>query len=352
MAIAERDEFDRQMLVLVNTERTRAGLRPVILSQKLDTAADQYADRMATGDFFAEVDPRTGDNVGDRARDEGYDWTEIRELIAGGQTTAAKVFEDWFESARGKATILSRNVTHLGVGYRFLANDPGQVKAKHYWSLVLGDGGQPGNYRPDGTSPPPSGGKIFGTPRADRLEGRAANDVIFGLAGNDTLLGLGGNDRLLGGDGNDKLVGDDGNDTLVGGAGNDSLIGGDGRDVLVGVDASERTLVGRGEVDVLTGGAGTEQFVLGDRRTTYYNDGSPGTRGLQDYALIRDFSRTDGDQIQLHGSASNYRLQAAGGGFPDGTLIFLITGRTQELIGVVEQVTLLNPRTDAFVYLV
>lgn len=71
---------------------------------------------------------------------------------------------------------------------------------------------------------------------------------------------------LLGNDGANTLTGMLGNDILKGGAGNDRLFGGDGKDTL-------------------TGGTGTDTFVF---------DTAPTSRDT-----ITDFSKADGDKIQL-----------------------------------------------------
>ncbi|MGO4389419.1 hypothetical protein AB4Y85_17965 [Microvirga sp. 2YAF29] len=56
---------------------------------------------------------------------------------------------------------------------------------------------------------------LWGTPRADWLEGRNANDVLYGLNGNDKLYGGAGNDKLYGGAGKDTLDGGSGQDIFV-----------------------------------------------------------------------------------------------------------------------------------------
>lgn len=52
MAILTQDQFDQQVLNLVNQYRAQNGLSGLILSQELDQTADKYANRMATGDFL------------------------------------------------------------------------------------------------------------------------------------------------------------------------------------------------------------------------------------------------------------------------------------------------------------
>ena len=116
---------------------------------------------------------------------------------------------------------------------------------------------------------------------ADRiLNGTAANDTLNGAGGNDTLNGQAGNDRLVGAGGNDSLSGLIGSDTLDGGAGNDWLLGGVGRDVL-------------------TGGTGADLFSF-----VTLADSSPGS--IRD--LITDFSRAEGDRIDLAALDANSRI--------------------------------------------
>lgn len=97
-----------------------------------------------------------------------------------------------------------------------------------------------------------------GTASSNTLNGGAADDSVYGLGGTDTLSGLGGADLLDGGAGND---------TLVGGAGADQLLG----------------------------GAGADKF--------RYDSASESTAGSCD--IIFDFSRSQGDRIQLTGIDSN-----------------------------------------------
>ncbi|WJS86122.1 calcium-binding protein [Paracoccus sp. TOH] len=106
---------------------------------------------------------------------------------------------------------------------------------------------------------------VNGSGFADLLTGNAAANLLFGAGGNDTLVGGAGNDRLLGGAGADSLLGGAGNDVLTGGAGADRLNGGLGADQFV--------FLGLGESGVAAAGRD----------------------------LIQDFSRGQGDRIDLRG---------------------------------------------------
>ena len=177
---------------------------------------------------------------------------------------------------------------------------------------------------------------ITGGAGPNRLLGGAGNDTLIGGAGNDVLDGGAGADKMVGGAGDDIYfvdnVGDQviedanaGTDTvyssidytlptnvenlqlngtatkgtgneldntitgnailasyLDGGAGNDTLIGGAGDDVLIGGPGA----------DTLTGGAGADRFTfsVGDLSA------DPAKTDT-----ITDFSRNDGDKIDLTG---------------------------------------------------
>ncbi|WP_157961358.1 M10 family metallopeptidase C-terminal domain-containing protein [Microvirga flavescens] len=96
----------------------------------------------------------------------------------------------------------------------------------------------------------------------------ALADTLEGSAGRDSLNGDGTADVLLGGGGNDRLTGYAGNDRLSGGTGQDTLTGGTGRDT----------------------------FVFDDRETS-------ASKTRADY--ITDFSRRQGDKIDLSAIDAN-----------------------------------------------
>ncbi len=120
--------------------------------------------------------------------------------------------------------------------------------------------------------------------------------TIFAGAGNDTLKGGIDNDRFNGEAGGDKLYGGKGNDTLKGDAGNDHLQGDDGNDVLVGGDGHDTLNGGIGK-DTLTGGAGKDMFIFKSLR-----DSTVDALGRD---VIKDYSRAQGDKIDLKGIDAN-----------------------------------------------
>ncbi|MFZ1027056.1 MAG: Ig-like domain-containing protein, partial [Limnoraphis robusta] len=130
--------------------------------------------------------------------------------------------------------------------------------------------------------------------------------------------------------------------------GNNTLIGNDDRnDTLISVNTSAN-YPGQDEVDVITGKGGIDIFVLGDNVKAYYDDGLSNSQGLNDYALITDFSVGQQDIIQLHGNKANYQLAASPSGLPTGTAIFRNLSNSSELIAVVQGVTDLDLASPSF----
>jgi Ca2+-binding RTX toxin-like protein len=174
--------------------------------------------------------------------------------------------------------------------------------------------------------------------------GSAYGDFLFGDDGRNVLRGGAGNDRLLGGAGDDLLEGGGGNDVLAGGPGNDEPLGGDGNDTADFFSGEKivrrETYAGVGVVADLAAGTATGGDQVGSDRLagienlhgTEYNDRLLGNAGANrltgdegadelvgrggadrfDYDrtddsvpaapdLIRDFSRSQGDRIDLRG---------------------------------------------------
>jgi G8 domain/PKD domain/RTX calcium-binding nonapeptide repeat (4 copies) len=116
--------------------------------------------------------------------------------------------------------------------------------------------------------------------------------------------------------------------TVRGTTGNDVLTGGAGNDVLLGTTVDSLN-AGTGEIDLLTGYRGTDTFVLGNKNSSFYAEGE-----ANDYALIQDFNRFEGDRIQLKGSSNDYILGIASTDRATGTGIFLAS-EPHELIGMI-----------------
>lgn len=192
------------------------------------------------------------------------------------------------------------------------------------------------------------GRDIFdGSNRAERVYGLGGNDDLFGYGGDDLLYGGGGKDLLVGDDGADQLYGGDGSDLLAGERGNDKVDGGagfdyatyfyaptgadvnlaagtatdgfGGTDTLTSIEGvygskfadtirgngNTNELFGNGGNDVLIGGGG-QDLTVGDAGADrfVFNDGDVADE-LANADLIGDFSRGEGDKIDLSGLDAN-----------------------------------------------
>jgi Ca2+-binding RTX toxin-like protein len=173
--------------------------------------------------------------------------------------------------------------------------------------------------------------------------GSAFNDALFGDDQRNILRGGGGADDLYGLAGKDRLEGGVGTDLLEGGAGADDLRGGDGIDTVsyvsslqgvrvdlaagtgLGGDAegdrlsgienvtgtmADDVIVGNGGANALYGWSGCDEFVGGGGadRFVYLDRYDSATGGTDAPDLIRDFSRAQGDRIDLRGVDANEQL--------------------------------------------
>jgi Ca2+-binding RTX toxin-like protein len=166
----------------------------------------------------------------------------------------------------------------------------------------------------------------------ENLSGSQGSDSLYGNAGANLLQGWNGNDVLRGGAGADRIDGGAGIDTasyytgttgvvvslasglgsggeaqgdilagienISGSQGWDSLYGNTGANVLQGWNGND-LLVGRAGKDTLTGGIGADRFQF-----TAIGDSVIGANADR----ITDFSRTQGDRIDLAGIDARFTV--------------------------------------------
>jgi uncharacterized protein YkwD len=129
--------FAREVVTLTNAHRLDAGCPALTISPLLTQSAQRHSDDMAYNDFVSHTGS-DGSTFVSRIEDTGYVWTRAAENIAAGQPTPATVVSAWMNSDRGhRENILNCDLTEIGVGYTYLADDPGLVTYKHYWTQDL-----------------------------------------------------------------------------------------------------------------------------------------------------------------------------------------------------------------------
>jgi len=291
------NEFEVQMLALINAERAANGLQPLTLNAKLNSSAEDHSQWMLQADVFSHTGSG-GSSAGDRMRAAGYvfsgSWANGENIAWQSLRGAPGIADDvinlhqsLMNSPGHRANILSANFTEIGIGietggFRTGGTDWPAVMVTQNFARSSVDNGGPGGTEPAPTptptpTPTPVPVPTFRvTEGNDRVDGSANGDVINALGGNDRINGLGGNDTIGGGEGDDTLLGDAGNDVLFGGGGNDQLFGGVGADSLGGEAGSDRlnggdgndTLDGGALNDDLRGDAGNDQLLGGTGNDT------------------------------------------------------------------------------------
>ena len=110
----ERRAFD-----LINAERQRRGLRPLVMDGSLTRIARYHSEDMARGNYLSHTD-RQGLDLRGRASLLGlHGWKTLGENIAynqGYNDPTAFAVERWMVSEKHRENVLSDEYTHAGVG--------------------------------------------------------------------------------------------------------------------------------------------------------------------------------------------------------------------------------------------
>ncbi|MFE5158277.1 CAP domain-containing protein [Streptomyces sp. NPDC056697] len=120
---------DQQEVVdLVNSERSKAGCKPLTVNEKLTKAAQDHSEDMAAHSNMSHTGS-DGSSPGDRIERAGYSWSSYGENVAYGYESPKSVMEGWMNSSGHKANILNCDFKEIGVGVA----QPG-----HYWTQDFG----------------------------------------------------------------------------------------------------------------------------------------------------------------------------------------------------------------------
>lgn len=109
-----REDLEDQMLVLVNEERQKAGLRPLEADPELQAVARAHSKDMFARGYFAHVDPDSKDPF-DRMHDAGVRFLTAGENLALAQTLE-QAHEGLMKSPGHRANILQPQFGRLGIG--------------------------------------------------------------------------------------------------------------------------------------------------------------------------------------------------------------------------------------------
>ncbi|TYB82668.1 CAP domain-containing protein [Oceaniovalibus sp. ACAM 378] len=267
--MAQASSLERQMLELINDERTSRGLDPVQLELRLNDSAETHSEWMLAEDTFSHTGTG-GSSASVRMQQANFqfsgNWTWAENIAwqtergAPGLSDDVQNLHDSLMNSSGhRANILNPNVTVVGVGIEqgdfngwdavIVTQNFAATSAPLQFDTGLGDHGGTGN-----STIATSGADELSLSSAGTLKGRGGPDTLNGSSGNDKLLGGGGKDTISGGDGNDTINGSKGADYISGGRGNDRIIG----------NANNDQLIGQAGNDTISGGDGKDTIIGGD----------------------------------------------------------------------------------------
>ncbi|WP_454191760.1 CAP domain-containing protein [Paenibacillus sp. Marseille-Q7038] len=108
--------YAKEVVSLVNKERAKAGLKPLVIHTNLTKMAVAKAQDMNDNNYFSHTSPTYGSPF-DMMKKFGITYKYAGENIAKGQKTPAEVVKAWMNSPGHKANIMNENFTLIGVGY-------------------------------------------------------------------------------------------------------------------------------------------------------------------------------------------------------------------------------------------
>nr|WP_289038921.1 CAP domain-containing protein [uncultured Allobacillus sp.] len=113
---ADIQEFEYQVLELVNEERKAQGLKPLEFSVQVSEVARAKSHDMADSNYFDHQSPNYGSPF-EMMQTFGVDYRAAGENIAMGQRSPEEVMNGWMNSEGHRKNIMHDQFTHLGVGY-------------------------------------------------------------------------------------------------------------------------------------------------------------------------------------------------------------------------------------------
>ncbi|MFD0417726.1 CAP domain-containing protein [Streptomyces sp. NPDC127108] len=126
-AVSKSAKYAKQLLVLVNKERARAGCRPLRLDRRVQAAAMAHAKDMAARNYYDHTSPE-GVSAGDRMRKAGYPTGAWGENIHKGPKGPKTAMRDWMRSSGHRKNILNCAYKDFGAGVSLKANGPWWVQ--------------------------------------------------------------------------------------------------------------------------------------------------------------------------------------------------------------------------------
>lgn len=111
---AELSQDEKKLLDLINTERAKSNLSPLIADPELMKVARIKADDMTKNNYFSHYSPTYGSPF-DMMRQFGITFKAAAENIAGNSTVEGAV-SSWMKSEGHRSNIMNSNYNYTGIG--------------------------------------------------------------------------------------------------------------------------------------------------------------------------------------------------------------------------------------------
>ncbi len=108
--------IEQEVVRLVNIERAKYNLAPLIMDKELTEVARLKSQDMNNKKYFSHTSPTYGSPF-DMLKTYNITYKSAGENIAKGQRTAEAVVNAWMNSEGHRRNILSSTFTHIGVGF-------------------------------------------------------------------------------------------------------------------------------------------------------------------------------------------------------------------------------------------
>ena len=141
--------LEQGILSQLNAARVARGLRPLTLSNDLQSAAVSHSRSMLTNGFF-EHDSRDGTSFFERVkrfyRAAGYDGWSVGEnlLYNTAEMDASTAIEAWLDSPAHKKNMLAPGWRHVGIGALYASAAGGPFGGEPTWVITMDFGARSG----------------------------------------------------------------------------------------------------------------------------------------------------------------------------------------------------------------
>jgi uncharacterized protein YkwD len=125
-------DLEHQLVALINQERAKESLPPLIMDERLMEAARGHSEDMATNDFLSHTGS-DGSNPIYRMRKADYPLAgdEVLSIVSG---EPADVLADWMAIQAESDILTDPAFVHIGVGYVYTNT----ATHEHYWTVKVG----------------------------------------------------------------------------------------------------------------------------------------------------------------------------------------------------------------------